>query len=61
MKKQLEAYLSGGVVMFVWQVVFLKLLGIAWFETWVIAVVSALLFFIVSVLMFESSQIKGGI
>ncbi|MFH1786590.1 MAG: hypothetical protein ABH829_03025 [archaeon] len=61
MKKELEAYVSGSMVMLVWQVILLKIFGIGWTVTGTIAVASALLFFIVSVLIFESRELKGGV
>lgn len=58
----LEKYLSGALLAFVWQVIFVKLvLGQAWSLTAAVAVMTALIFFIIAVLVFETSELKGSL
>jgi len=60
--KNLEKYLTGSVLAFVWQAIFVKLvLGIEWYSTLIVAVMTAIIFFIVGVLMLETSELKGNL
>jgi len=61
-KEKLEKYLSGVVLAFIWQTIFVKLiLGQEWYLSATIGLMTAIIFFIVSVLIFETSELKGNI
>lgn len=58
--EKLEKYASGAAIAFLWQIIFVKLiLGQEWYLTSIIAAMTAILFFIIAVLMFETSKLKG--
>lgn len=59
--KKWEPYAAGSVLMGVWFLVLLKLvLRYSWGDSLFLGATSALLFFLVSVLVFESGKFKGG-
>ena len=59
-KKAFEPYAAGSVLTFVWQFIFTKvLLAIDMYTAVIISLVSAIMFFIVAVLVLESSGLKG--
>jgi len=55
-----EPYVAGAVVTLVWQFIFMKvLMGLDMYRAGVISIVSGIMFFIVAVLVLESSKLKG--
>jgi len=59
--KKLEPYASGSALMGIWFLVILKLvLRYSWSDSLLLSAVSALLFFLVSALVFETGRLKGG-
>lgn len=59
--KKWEPYASGSFLMGIWFLVLLKLiLRYSWSDSLFLGAVSALLFFLVSVLVFETGKFKGG-
>lgn len=60
-KKKWEPYASGSALMGVWSLVILKLvLRYSWNDSLFLSAISALLFFLVASLVFESGKFKGG-
>lgn len=60
-KKGYEPYVTGSILMAAWQLVFLKLLlSFSWEDSIFISIISGLLFFLIAVLVLESSKFKGG-
>lgn len=59
--RKLEPYASGSLLMGVWFLVLLKLvLRYSWGDSIFLGIASALMFFLVSVLVFETGKLKGG-
>lgn len=59
-RKNWEPYISGAVVAGVWQLIFINLgMGVAWHDSLFIAFITGMMFFLVSVLMFEVKGLKG--
>ena len=60
--EKLEKYLTGAVVAFLWQTIFVKLvLGQEWQLSATIGLMTGIIFFIIAVLMFEASELKGSL
>lgn len=56
-----EPYASGSVLMGVWFLVLLKLvLRYSWGDSLFLGLAAGLMFFLVSVLVFETGRLKGG-